>query len=232
MRDSHRADAERLLARAVEEEVRRSGGRTDGVALLSRARGSLDAMALAAADEYAAYTHALDEATAGQKSFGQRFAEHGGSTPLLVTGVGAVTACVADLVLGTGTGVAVGSGATVAVLGAATAVAKVTAAHLPAASRSAGALSRPGGPEQLRLQWLTALDVRGIRPFLDQQRVIAASTGPAAKSAAPRLRRTDKSAAARRRNVLEQSFDHLPVPDGPFAGRRTALAQIARWVHA
>ena len=35
MRDSHRADAERLLARAVEEEVRRSGGRTDGPVLMA-----------------------------------------------------------------------------------------------------------------------------------------------------------------------------------------------------
>ena len=74
MRDSHRAEAEGLLARAVEEEVRRSGGRTDGGVLLSRARGALDAMAETAAEEYAQFTHALDEAEAGQMSFGQRFA--------------------------------------------------------------------------------------------------------------------------------------------------------------
>src|SRR5690606_1357180 len=43
MRDSHRAEAERLLGRAVEEEVRRTGGRTDGTVLLGRARGALDA---------------------------------------------------------------------------------------------------------------------------------------------------------------------------------------------
>ncbi|MFJ9039288.1 tetratricopeptide repeat protein [Streptomyces sp. NPDC102406] len=231
MRDSHRAEAERLLARAVEEEVRRSGGRTDGGALLARARGALDAMGQSAAEEYAAYTRALDEAAAGQKTFGERFAEEGGSTPLMVAGVGAVTAVVADLALGTGTGVAVGAGAAVAVLGAAATVAKVTAAHLPAASRSAGALNQPGGPEQLRLQWLTALEVRGIRPFLDQQRVLAASTGTK-KSASPGSRRTDKSAAARRRSVLEQSFGQLPVPQGPFAGRRAAMARIAQWVHA
>ncbi|MFF9205704.1 hypothetical protein ACF1AE_28580 [Streptomyces sp. NPDC014986] len=36
MRDGHRADAERLSARAVEEEVRRSGGRSDGKVLLAR----------------------------------------------------------------------------------------------------------------------------------------------------------------------------------------------------
>ncbi|WP_440581577.1 hypothetical protein, partial [Streptomyces viridochromogenes] len=62
MRDSHRTEAERLLARAVEEEVRRSGGRVDGPVLLSRARGALDSMAQTAAEEYAAYTRALDEA--------------------------------------------------------------------------------------------------------------------------------------------------------------------------
>ena len=50
MRDGHRAEAEQLLARAVEEEVRRSGGRTDGGVLLSRARGALDTMAEAAAN--------------------------------------------------------------------------------------------------------------------------------------------------------------------------------------
>ncbi|NEB80100.1 hypothetical protein G3I40_33555, partial [Streptomyces sp. SID14478] len=115
MRDSHRAEAERLLARAVEEEVRRSGGRTDGSVLLSRARGALDAMAQSAAEEYGAYTRALDEAAAGQMTFGERFAQHGGSTPLQVAGVGAVTAALADLLLGTGTGVAVGTGAAVAV---------------------------------------------------------------------------------------------------------------------
>jgi hypothetical protein len=38
MRDAHRAEAERLLTRAVEEEVRRSGGRSDGKVLLARAR--------------------------------------------------------------------------------------------------------------------------------------------------------------------------------------------------
>ena len=42
MRDSHRAEAERLLGRAVEEEVRRSGGRVDGRVLSARARASLD----------------------------------------------------------------------------------------------------------------------------------------------------------------------------------------------
>ncbi|MDI3408058.1 tetratricopeptide repeat protein [Streptomyces cavernicola] len=230
MRETHRGEAERLLARAVEEEVRRSGGRTDGNVLLSRARGALDAMAESAAEEYAAYSRALDEAEAGQQSFGQRLGREG-TTPALVTAVAAVAAALADLAFGTGTGTALGAGAVVAVAGAAATVGKVTAAHLPAAHRRAGALGQPGGPEQLRLQWLTALEVRGIRPYLDQQRVVAAGAGTATKKPVP-LRRTDKSAAARRRSVLERSFAQLPEPGGPFAGRRADLAQIGQWVHA
>ncbi|MBW8739682.1 MAG: tetratricopeptide repeat protein [Streptomyces turgidiscabies] len=230
MRDSHRAEAERLLGRAVEEEVRRSGGRTDGSALLTRARAALDAMAQSSAEEYAAYTRALDEAKAGQLTFGQRYAREGAGTPLLVGAVAAVAAGVADLALGTGAGTAVGAALTVGVVGAVATVLKVTASHVPAAHHRAGAVSQPGGPEQLRLTWLTALEVRGIRPFLDQQRMLSASTGP--KKPGPRLRGSDKSAAARSRSLLEQSFAQLPDPDEPFAGRRQELARIRQWVHA
>ncbi|MFG2551660.1 tetratricopeptide repeat protein [Streptomyces sp. NPDC048581] len=230
MRDSHRTDAERLLTRAVEEEVRRSGGRVDGQVLLSRARGALDSMAQTAAEEYEAYTRALDEAEADRLTFGQRFAREGGATPLMVAGVAAVAAVVSDLALGTGPTTAVGAGVTVGVVGAAATVVKVAGAHLPAAHHRAGAASQPGGPEQLRLQWLTALEVRGIRPFLDQQRVLSASTGP--KKTGPRLKGADKSAAARGRSVLEQSFGQLPEPVGPFAGRRQEMARIRQWVQA
>ncbi|MGM9346717.1 tetratricopeptide repeat protein [Streptomyces salinarius] len=225
MRDSHRAEAEGLLRRAVEEEVRRSGGRTDGNVLLSRARAALDAMA-----GNAAYTHALDEAAAGQLTFRERYAREGAGTPLLVAGVAAVAAVIADVALGTGTGTAVGAGVTVGAVGAAATVLKVVGTHVPAAHHRAGAVSQPGGPEQLRLQWLTALEVRGIRPFLDQQRMLAASTGPA--KTGPKLRGADKSAAARGRSALEQSFAQLPVADGPFAGRRQEMARLRQWVQA
>ncbi|NUR43364.1 MAG: tetratricopeptide repeat protein [Streptomyces sp.] len=230
MRDSHRVEAERLVARAVEEEVRRSGGRIDGGVLLSRARGALDAMAETATEEYEAYTRALDEAAAGQLTFGQRYAKEGGGTPLLVAGVAATAAVVADLVLGTGAGTALGAGVTVGVVGAAATVVKVAGSHLPAAHHQAGAASQPGGPEQLRLSWLTALEVRGIRPFLDQQRVRSASTGP--KKTGPRLKGADKSAAARGRNVLEQSFGQLPEPVAAFAGRRQEVGRIRHWVQS
>ncbi|MEU9555340.1 tetratricopeptide repeat protein [Streptomyces fumanus] len=230
MRDSHRAAAEQLLARAVEEEVRRSGGRTDGRALLTRARAALDSMAAAAAEEYEAYTRALDETAAGQLTFRQRYAREGAGTPLLVAAVAALAAVVADLALGTGAGTAVGAGAAVGAAGAAATVVKVAGSHLPAAHHRAGAANQPGGPEQLRLQWLTALEVRGIRPFLDQQRVLAAAARP--KKAAPRLRGADKSAAARGRSVLGQSFGQLPDPAEPFAGRRQELATLRQWVRA
>ncbi|MCX4737048.1 tetratricopeptide repeat protein [Streptomyces antibioticus] len=224
MRDSHRTDAERLLTRAVEEEVRRSGGRTDRQALLTRARGALDAMAGSAAEEYEAYARAADAAQARRTGFVRRSARAGGRTPLLVAGVAAVTTTVADLALGTGPGTALGAGVAVGVVGAATTVVKAAGTHRPAEGPS-------GGTEQLRLQWLTALEVRGIRPFLDQQRMLAATTGPR-KRPGPRLRGTDKSAAARGRTVLEQSFGQLPDPAGPFAGRREELARIRQWVQA
>jgi tetratricopeptide (TPR) repeat protein len=229
MRDSHRGEAERLLVRAVEEEVRRSGGRTDGVVLLGRARAALDTMAQNAAEEYEAYTRALDESEAGRLTFGQRYAREGSGTPLLVAAVAAGTAVVTDLAFGVDAGTAVSTGLIVGVASAVATVLKVTASHLPAAHHHAGALGQPGGPEQLRLQWLTALEVRGIRPFLDQQRVLTAST---AKKKAPRLRGADKSAAARRRNVLEQSFAQLPERDDRFAGRRAEMAKIRQWVQA
>ncbi|MER6994375.1 tetratricopeptide repeat protein [Streptomyces sp. NPDC000410] len=232
MRDSHRAEVERLLERAVEEEVRRSGGRVDASALLARGRDALEAMTATAGEEYAAYLRAVEEAEAGQLSLGQRFNRQNVSAPVLVTAVAAAAAIGADLALGTQTGTALGAGAVVAVAGAATTVLKVTASHWPAAHRRAGALGQPGGPEQLRLQWLTALEVRGIRPFLDQQRMLTATTARPAKKAAtgPQLRGTDRSQAARKRSVLDQSFGHMPQPAGVFAGRREALTQIVKWV--
>ncbi|MFI1923079.1 tetratricopeptide repeat protein [Streptomyces sp. NPDC020377] len=231
MRDGHRAEAERLLARAVEEEVRRSGGRSDRQVLMTRARGALDTMAQTAAEEYEAYARALEETESRQVSFGQRYAREGGRTPLLVAGVAAVTTAVADLALGTGPGTALGAGVAVGVVGAAATVVKVAGSHLPAAHHRAGEAGQPGGAEQLRLQWLTALEVRGIRPFLDQQRMLSATTGPK-KAPGPQLRGADKSAAARGRTVLAQSFAQLPEAAGPFAGRRTELGQLRQWVQA
>ncbi|MFE9216031.1 tetratricopeptide repeat protein [Streptomyces lavendulae] len=247
MRDSHRVEAERLLVRAVEEEVRRAGAPVGREALLARGREALDGLAAAAAEEYGAYVAALDEAAAGQESLGEAFRRGNTSTALLVTAVAAAAAAGADLAFGVPAGTALSAGVVAGIAGAAATVAKVTAVHLPAANRRAGAAGRPGGPEQLRLQWLTALEVRGIRPFLEQQRAVrtpprgirngtaAGGTGAgggAGAGAAQQLRGADRSAEARRRSMLEQSFAQLPDAGEQFTGRRAELTRIAQWVQA
>ncbi|MCX5376282.1 tetratricopeptide repeat protein [Streptomyces sp. NBC_00091] len=252
MRDSHRVEAERVLARAVEEEVRRagSGGPADGEVLLARGRDALEGLAAAAAEEYAAYVAALDEAAAGEQSLGEAFRRGNTGAALLATGVAAAAAVGADLAFGVDAGTALSAGIVVGVAGAAATVAKVTALHLPAANRRAGAAGRPGGPEQLRLQWLTALEVRGIRPFLEQERAVAAAVRVPARGRPPvngvggggaggaggavvsQLRGGDRSAEARRRSMLEQSFGQLPDADALFTGRRAELTRIAQWVQA
>ncbi|MEU9034302.1 tetratricopeptide repeat protein [Streptomyces sp. NPDC048352] len=247
MRDSHRVEAERVLVRAVGEEVRRAGAGDPGV-LLARGRDALDGLAGAAAEEYAAYVAALDEAAAGEQSFGEAFRRGNTGTALLAAGVAAAAAVGADLAFGVDGGTALSAGIVAGVAGAAATVARVTALHLPAANRRAGAAGRPGGPEQLRLQWLTALEVRGIRPFLEQERAVAAASAvrvpvPARArekrgavngngAAAPLLRGGDRSAEARRRSMLEQSFGQLPDADALFTGRRAELTRIAQWVQA
>ncbi|WP_406184495.1 tetratricopeptide repeat protein [Streptomyces sp. NBC_01006] len=238
MRDSHRGEAERLLERAVDEEARRGAGAgtpVDKAALMARGLEALDALAASAAEEYEAYVRALDEAAAGDESLGEAFRRGNTSTALLVTAVAAAAAVGADLSLGVAAGTALAAGAVTGIAGAAATVAKVTALHLPAANRRAGVRGRPGGPEQLRLQWLTALEVRGIRPFLEQQRAVTAAARvprQPSRPAAPQLRGTDRSAEARRRSVLEQSFGQLPQTAASFAGRRAELTRIAQWVQA
>ncbi|MBB1262074.1 tetratricopeptide repeat protein [Streptomyces alkaliterrae] len=236
LRDSDRAEVEGLLARAVEEEVRRSGGVTDGAVLYSRARASLPEMTGRAAEEYAAYVRAADSTTAGRLA--ERFTGRA-----LGPAIGAVLAAGVAILLFDrehGFGSAMGAAAVVAVVGVLGALAQILLAHLWAAQNGAGARNQPGGVEQLRLAWLTALDVRGVRPYLEQQRLVAprvmpgqrgGSGGGTQRRAQPKLRGRDRSGEAKRRNALEQSFRHLPTPDAVFAGRREAMGQIAQWVH-
>ncbi|NVK81616.1 hypothetical protein HG542_28785, partial [Streptomyces morookaense] len=106
VRTDHRRDVEELLERAVEEEVRRSGGRTDGEALLRRGRAELDSLAAAAAEEYAAYTRALDEEATSVRPLGSRLSRASLGTPALATAAAAIAACAADLGLGTSGGTA------------------------------------------------------------------------------------------------------------------------------
>ncbi|MCY0925931.1 tetratricopeptide repeat protein [Streptomyces sp. H27-H1] len=241
MRDSHRGEAERLLGRAVEEESRRGAGGAAGsaeakAALLARGKQALDALAESASTEYEAYTRALDEAAAGDESLGEAFRRANTSTALLVTAVAAAAAVGADLAFGVAVGTALTAGTVVGVAGATATVVKVTALHLPAANRRAGELGRPGGAEQLKLQWLSALEVRGIRPFLEQQRKVAAAphkvNGVGKGGSGLQLRGANRSAEARRRSMLEQSFGQLPSLDATFVGRKAELARIAQWVHS
>ncbi|MBB1244561.1 tetratricopeptide repeat protein [Streptomyces durbertensis] len=237
LRESDRAEVERLLAQAVEEEVRRSGGVTDGAVLYSRARASLPEMTGRAEEEYAAYVRALDSTTSG--SLAERL-----TARALGPAVGAVLAAGVAILLFDrehGFGSAMGAAAVVAVVGALGALGQILLAHLWAAQNGAGARNQPGGVEQLRLAWLTALDVRGVRPYLEQQRLVAprvmprqrggSAGGGTQRRAQPKLRGRDRSGEAKRRNALEQSFRHLPTPDAVFAGRREAMGQIAQWVH-
>ncbi|MFJ5140933.1 tetratricopeptide repeat protein [Streptomyces sp. NPDC088707] len=251
MRDSHRAEAERLWERAVEEELRGSGSRAGAETLLARGRAALDSMAAGAGEEYAAYVRALEEGTAGARTTANRSpgALFGG--PALVAGVAAVAAVGADLALGTTTGTALGAGAVVAVAGAAATVLKATggrAAQAAPTAAAAPAAVPDGAVEAARAHWLRALEVRGMRPFLERERVASAGGNGdappadagerssrdrrAVVSRPERLRGTDRSAAARRRAVLERSFGHLPDAGGDFAGRREELARISRWVQA
>ncbi len=198
---SDRAEVLRLLERAVAGELRDGHS---GEEALRQARAAVDAIAAETSAEYAAYTAALAAERAGRRS--------SLVTPALVTAVAAVAACVADLGWGTPTSTALGVGGVVALAGAA-----VTAA-----------LTTGGGgarPQDLRRAWLEAVEQRGVRPFLERRRAVPAP------AKVPAQRRTDRSAAARGRSVLEQSFAQLPATEGPFAGRRDQLRQIAQWVH-
>ncbi|MFE5946320.1 tetratricopeptide repeat protein [Streptomyces sp. NPDC056480] len=252
MRDSHRAEAERLWERAVEEELRSSGRRADAETLLARGRAALDAMAAGAGEEYAAYVRAVEEGEAGTRTTANRSSGPLFGGPALVAAVAAVAAVGADLALGTTTGTALGAGAVVAAAGAAATVLKATggraAQAAPTVATSPTAPAEAAVPdaavEAARLRWLKALEVRGMRPYLERERVAPAegngAAPPTEERSAPdrrsvtarpeRLRGTDRSAAARRRAVLERSFGHLPDPGGDFAGRREELARITRWV--
>ncbi|MDX2559702.1 tetratricopeptide repeat protein [Streptomyces sp. TX20-6-3] len=248
MRDSHRAEAERLWERAVEEELRSSGSRAGTETLLARGRAALDSMAAGAGEEYAAYVRAVEEGETGARTAANRSSGPVLGGPALVAGVAAVAAVGADLALGTTTGTALGAGAVVAVAGAAATVLRATAGRAGQVAPPAATAAEPAVPdgavEAARVRWLTALEVRGIRPFLERERVAPADGSGdvppteersswdrrAVASRPEGLRGADRSAAARRRAVLERSFGHLPDPGGDFAGRREELARITRWV--
>ncbi len=232
-----RTEVERLVRRVAAEH----GPAVDADAVVGRARDRSEELAGSAAAEYGAYRTAL-EAAAGRTSGGAG------------AGVAAVVAAAVSLGVDLGHGLSAGAAV---VTGAATGAATFGAAALRgrAGGRDrAGRAERAEEVQRARRAWLEALERRGIRPFVAEQRAPlpvpprAEERPPAPVPAAPpqvpvrplpagqvpqprRLSGGDRSAAARTRAVLEQSFGQLPEPEGPFAGRRGHLAQIAQWVH-
>ncbi|MDT0446947.1 tetratricopeptide repeat protein [Streptomyces johnsoniae] len=229
--ERHRAEADRLLVRAVEEEVRRSEGRIDGAQLLQRARGELAEIVRPAHEEYAAYAQAEADSAPGRLA--DRF------TPRAVGGLAgaAGAAALATVLLVGSIDVSAATAFTDAAIVAAAALlgfaAQAVVAHLWSAERTAGSRHQPGGVEQLRLAWRSAVEVRGIRPYLEQQRVVAPRRDPLRdkRESRPQQRVGNKSGAARARAVLARSFDRLPDPGHPFIGRRSQLTQITQWVN-
>ncbi|SFF81295.1 Tetratricopeptide repeat-containing protein [Actinacidiphila alni] len=223
LRAPHRAEVERLVERAVAQE----GPAVDGKALLARALERLEEIAAPAEEEYAAYVRALDAEAAEPKAATRPQAGKQG----LVAGVTAAVAFGVDLGYGLAAGPALVTGLAVGAAGAVT----LTGVAGRGRSRAGG---QPGGSEQLRLLWLAALDRRGVRPFIEAQRAMVAApprkkTAKVPGQSAPPRRPGggDRSAAARTRALLEQSFGHLPDAEGPFTGRRAHVARIAQWVH-
>lgn len=235
LRAADRAAVEELLTRLIREEARASGGRVDETVLLGRARAGLEELAAPAREEYAAYVRAADALDPGRLA--DRLTGRWLAAP--ASAVAAASLTILLLHLEQRTGQALGDAAAVGMAGAAGALAQITGAHRWAVHQAAGRRGQPGGVEQLRLQWLTALELRGIRPFLDQQRMASARGPVRAPNGRAVYGGVDQAAAVGRdgdgpapqRTVLEQSFTQLPVPKGPFAGRRAQLTRITQWVH-
>ncbi|MEU6170952.1 tetratricopeptide repeat protein [Streptantibioticus parmotrematis] len=207
LREGDRREAERVV-RAV------AGQGRDGEELTARALAALDEIAEQAGPEYAAYLGALSPARA--------------TGPAVFAGVSGVAAFAMDL----GHGLTAGAALTTGV---------VVAAATGAAGAAREAMRRQPGDEAQRLRsaWLTALERRGVAPFLERERAVRPvakapkdAPPPATKATAlPQPRKTqDRSAAARQRSVLQQSFGQLPRPQGPYAGRKEHLARISQWV--
>jgi tetratricopeptide (TPR) repeat protein len=232
LHERHRAEADRLLERAIAEEVRRSGGRVDGDQLLMRARGALADILRPAAEEYAAYAEAEAEGLPGRLA--DRFTRRalGG-----LAGAAGAAALATVLLVGSIEESAATAFADAAIVAAAALLGfavQTVLAHLWSAERHAGRRNQPGGVEQLRLSWHAAAEVRGIRPYLEQQRAMAPRRDPLARdreNRRPQPRSRDRSGVARARAVLSGSFDRLPDPGRPFIGRRSQLTQLTQWVN-
>ncbi|MCE7082990.1 tetratricopeptide repeat protein [Streptomyces sp. ST2-7A] len=234
-----REDVERLLTRVIEDEVRLAGDGTDAGRLLRLARSSVDRILTPAAEEWREYLRVEEEDAAG------RFRERLDGRTLAAVTASTLCATVVALLLLSSTGSGSGSGsgsAGVALTGAfIVALASVVGfllqaavAHLWASESRAGVRNQPGGVEQLRLAWLNAVEVRGLNPWLAQQRAVVARGGtrrtPVGR-ASHRPPARDRSGVSRTRGVLERSFERLPEPVEHFPGRREELTRITRLVN-
>ncbi|MCM2426503.1 tetratricopeptide repeat protein [Streptomyces sp. RKAG337] len=230
-----RAEVESRLKLAVVEEARGSTA-ADAERLLQRALASLDEIMAQAAGEYTLYLRAAGGGPAGRPGSAGRFSRETVTTAAITAGAVGVTAFAVDVI-----GQNLSAGASLTTGLAAGAVGAVAVGLRGPAAPSPDSPAATDDPAPYRLRWLDAVEQRGIRPFLEQHRSRATAESAASRAASPAAangrhqvpapRRTDRSAAARTRAVLEQSFGQLPSADGPFAGRRKQVAQIAQWVH-
>ncbi|SOD62108.1 Tetratricopeptide repeat-containing protein [Streptomyces zhaozhouensis] len=231
LEERHRAEVDRLLRDAAKEEERRSEGRVSADQLLRRAGGSLDEILRPAREEYAAFREA--EQDSAPSRLADRFA------PRFLGGLAAAALCAAlatVLLVGSlndSATVAFYDGVLVALAAVAGFSLQALLAHFWSSERHAGSRQQPGGVEQLRLAWLTAVEVRGIRPYLEQQRAVAPRRRQlgGARGSGRVSRTTDRSGRARGRSVLGRSFDRLADLERPFIGRRRHLGQIVQWVN-
>ncbi|WP_435172743.1 tetratricopeptide repeat protein [Actinacidiphila sp. bgisy145] len=247
LRGADRAEVERLLRRAA------AGAAGDRRGLLARGRKELDTLAAAAPAEYAAYRTALRE--------GRAASHVSAAAPGSVPGLAAITAAVAAFCVDLAHGLSAGAAVTTALVAAAATFAvaalRTLRAHqaLPAGAAQARAAwlaaveERAIGPFVRQAQAPPA--AKAAAPKRPQPAAPAPVPPPPPEPAAdhrapappppraaerPPVAKTrrgggDRSAAARTRAVLEQSFQQLPEAEGPFAGRRAHLARIAQWVH-
>ncbi|MBY8877153.1 tetratricopeptide repeat protein [Streptomyces sp. PLK6-54] len=259
MRAADREEVERLLERAVADAGPRTPAGTAD--LLAEGREHLAAIADTAAREYAAYRRALGAARPAAPPravgvIGLAAGVSAGAAFAMDLGLGLS----AGAALATGVVVGVTGGAVHAVAGARRGRADAAAPGGPAQARLLwlAAVERRGirpfletreahspaappsapspAPEARRPDAPHVAAPSSSGPAADPQQAgkqagKASGKAPASPGIPPQRRTGDRSAAARARAVLEQSFGQLPEYRGPFTGRREHLAQIAQWVH-
>ncbi|MFI0940702.1 tetratricopeptide repeat protein [Streptomyces sp. NPDC021020] len=255
LRETDRAAAERLLARVAAEL-----GAADTAPRVRAARERIEEIAAAAAGEYGAYQRALAAVPAprGAGGAGGRTAGGVATGVAALTAFGVDVGQGLSVGAALATGAAVGA-AGVAALGTAAARGRAARRAASADERTApggaeqlrllwlAALERRGVRPFLEAEAEAEVEAEAAPKAKAPAPAEQPPAPPAAKKATPLVqlvrtaadlpkgRRpggtgTDRSAAARTRAVLDQSFGQLPVVEGPFAGREEDLAFITRAV--